>query len=295
MKKRYIILLTTLVVSIVFFMSISLYFFTSIFVTDFNHIDQILNPLSPKDSVSNQQVVTIQNEELLLTGYLSTSNSSIYVLVVHGYGGSGLEMDWAVKAFLDMGYNVLSIDLQGHGQSDGEVTGLGTLEQTDIVAWSHYIKELDNNSQIILYGVSMGATTILNALDDNLPTNVQVVIEDSGYTSTKELFSYHLTETFSLPKFPFLFLMNLFTQLYLHIDIQLGPIQTIESNTIPILYIHGTHDTYVPYQMGQTLYETSTSIKELYLIQDAGHVAGNEVDEAYWDVIRQFIEENLVY
>ncbi|WP_249029649.1 alpha/beta hydrolase [Tannockella kyphosi] len=289
MKKRYVILLTTFFVSTIFFVSISMYLFTSIFIPNFNYLDELVNPIHATSTVESKEYIQIEENNQILQGYLSCSASNIYVLVVHGYGGAGQEMDWASSNFIEMGWNVLAIDLQGNGSSEGNVTTLGTKEQEDIVAWINYLVDFDSESQIILYGVSMGAVTILNALDNELPTNVKAVIEDSAFTSIYELFEYHLNYSLSLSTFPLLFLTKIYASVCLGINIVEGPIDSLASNTIPILFIHGLDDICVPVSMAQELYDACTSEKQLYLVEDAGHVASNEVDKDYWNVIKEFI------
>lgn len=43
-------------------------------------------------------------------------------------------MDHLVK----LGYNILVVDLRGHGRSEGKYYGLGYLDQFDIAEWIDY-------------------------------------------------------------------------------------------------------------------------------------------------------------
>ena len=61
---------------------------------------------------------------------------------------------------------------------------MGWHERFDIVDLSNYIASTYKNSQIVLFGVSMGAATVMSASGEKLPRNVKVIIEDCGYTST---------------------------------------------------------------------------------------------------------------
>ena len=60
------------------------------------------------------------------------------------------------KKFYDMGYNVLIPDLRGHGMSEGDYIGMGWDERLDIIDLINYIIDVDKDSEIVLFGVSMG-------------------------------------------------------------------------------------------------------------------------------------------
>lgn len=75
--------------------------------------------------------------------------------------GKGLDMVPCVQKFIEMGYNALIIDQRAHGNSQGKYRGMGYLECKDLKEWINFIVDKDKNSKIILYGVSMGATTVM--------------------------------------------------------------------------------------------------------------------------------------
>ena len=60
----------------------------------------------------------------------------------------------------------------------------------------------DKNAEIVLYGVSMGGATVMMASGEDLPGNVKAIIEDCGYSSVWDEFSYQLQALFNLPEFP---------------------------------------------------------------------------------------------
>ena len=139
---------------------------------------------------------------LKLHNYLLKNNSNKWVITVHGYTSEGKLMSNYGKKFYDMGYNVLIPDLRGHGMSEGDYIGMGWDERLDIIDLINYIIDVDKDSEIVLFGVSMGAATVMNVSGENLPSNVKAIIEDCGYTSAWDQFSYQLDELFGLPPFP---------------------------------------------------------------------------------------------
>jgi alpha-beta hydrolase superfamily lysophospholipase len=80
----------------------------------------------------------------------------------HGYTATKSQLLAEAGAFREMGFNVLLVDMSGHGGSEGNVTTFGYNEAADVLAAYRFAKTLDNT--IILYGVSMGAAAILRAV-----------------------------------------------------------------------------------------------------------------------------------
>ena len=69
-----------------------------------------------------------------------------------------------------------------------------------------------------------------------------------------------------------------------------SPIEAVEHSLVPILFIHGTHDGFVPFEMQEMLYNAAKCEKELVAIDGAGHVMSHEVDpERYWNAVDSFL------
>ncbi|BDP53469.1 hypothetical protein EfmJHP35_13930 [Enterococcus faecium] len=102
-----------------------------------------------------------------------------------GEGATGLiliadEEDNRPQMFHDMGYNVLVPDARGHGKSEGDYIGFGWPERKDYVQWINKVLENNGKSQeIVLYGVSMGAATVMMTSGEKLPDNVIIFKENA--------------------------------------------------------------------------------------------------------------------
>lgn len=235
------------------------------------------------------------NDGLKLHAYEFNQDSNIWVIVVHGYSSEGREMYGTTKSFYNMGYNVLTIDLRGHGLSEGDYIAMGWDDRLDIIQWAKGIVEDNSDSKIILYGVSMGAVAVMNTVGEELPSNISLVIEDSGYTSTWDILSYQLKSTLNLSPRPFLDFTNIITKIKAGYSLHDGgPIEQVKKSKIPILFIHGSDDTFVPSYMVEQLYNQALCPKDKLIIEGAGHNQSKKVSpKKYWDKITEFIQKYL--
>lgn len=236
------------------------------------------------------------NDGLKLQGYQYESEqpTNKWVVVVHGYMNEAKNMGSDVKMFVDKGFHVLAVDLRGHGLSEGDYIGMGWHDRIDMVDWINLIISKQSDAQIVLYGVSMGGATVMMTSGEELPTNVKAIIEDCGYTSAKDEFTYQLKRLFNLPSFPVMNAAGFVTQIRAGYSLEEASAlkQVAKSNT-PMLFIHGDQDTFVPSEMVYELYEAAPVEKELLIIEGAGHGKASKAGEVYWGKVWEFMNKYL--
>ena len=286
-----------------------------------------INPKSPKDLIfkSNTGEETKQNEtsgvstndsstwfikysnfedlflkskdNLKLHNYIikNKNSSNKWVIAVHGYTSQGTYMASYAQKFYDMGYNIAIPDLRGHGKSQGTYIGMGWHERLDIIDLTNYIANTYKEAQIVLFGVSMGAATVMSASGENLPTNVKVIIEDCGYTSTWNQFAYQLKALFKIPAFPLMHAASIICKLRAGYFIsEASPIKQLKKSTTPTLFIHGDKDGFVPFFMLDKLYNSSPVEKEKLIIPGAAHARASYVNpKLYWETIETFLNKYI--
>lgn len=223
------------------------------------------------------------------------SDSNKWAIVVHGYLSEGKDMAAYAKQFHTMGYHVILPDLRSHGKSDGNYIGMGWDEHFDVLDLVNDIVANHPDSQIVLFGVSMGAATVLNVSGESLPSNVKVVIEDCGYTSIWDELSYQLKIRFHLPSFPMMQAATLVTKIRAGYWFGDGSVvEQVKKSITPTLFIHGDADAFVPYPMLDELYQASTAEKEKLVIQGAVHANSCIVNsELYWSTIQHFLDKYI--
>lgn len=304
MKKYMKYIIVIIVGLFIIFFSIGLYVGNYIY-------DYTLNPYSDHslfDFVEKDEESSLQDEEWLnqhsqslylksednlsLHSYYIKQKSHTYIIMVHGYRGDGPSIISPIKNMYKEGYNLLIPELRGHGQSEGNYIGMGIDDRKDILKWIEYIIEKDKNASIVLYGVSMGGATVMNVAGEKLPKQVKAIIEDCGYTSVLDIFKTHI-DTSKLENRIALYMTNIVTQIRAGYNLkEVEPILQIQKSQIPILFIHGEQDDFVPFDMMNQLYEVASCPKEKLIIKEANHANSCSVDsQLYYRTIHEFIQK----
>ncbi len=241
----------------------------------------------------------INDRNYRLRAYLLKSEkpSNVYAFCSHGYRSSGKgEFYLITKYYHDLGYNVFLVDHQASGESDGKYIGFGYYEYRDCLKWLDYMLEVfGSDIQIILHGISMGSATVMMMNGENLPENVKFTVADCGYTSAYNQF-LHNAKSMHLPKFPVVNFANAFNRRISGYDFKdANPIDAIKKAKLPMLFIHGANDDFVPTYMAGELYEACTSEdKKMLIVEGAAHAESYPTDSAAYEaMINEFIAEYI--
>ena len=247
--------------------------------------------LEEKSNYSDKYIESY--DKLQLHSYVVSQNSNKWAIVVHGYGGSGKLMSDKSKYFYDMGYNVLIPDLRGHGKSEGDYIGMGWKDRLDIISWINFIIKENPNAEIVLHGTSMGAATVLMTSGENLPSNVKAIVADCAYTSAWDEFSYQLETYLKVPSYYILNVTNMVTKLKAGYSLkEASALESVKKATVPILFIHGDKDKFVPYSMMDKLYDATSSPKEKLTIEGGEHANSDLVSPfLYWLTVEDFLNQ----
>lgn len=195
------------------------------------------------------------------------------LILFHGYR-SIAETDFGpVMAFYySLGYELILVDQRAHGKSSGIWIGFGVLERYDCLAWIRYLNEEYGSLPTYLSGISMGCATVLMTLGFRLPENVKGVIADCGFTSPKEIIRQVIRQRLHLPGFLLVPCLSLFSKIFAGYYFgEYSTLEALKENQIPILFIHGKEDRFVPPEMTLRNFEACRAEKQLLMVEGASH------------------------
>lgn len=215
-------------------------------------------------------------DDLTLQGYYLAAKEPTNKLAVfaHGYLGNALDMGlFGEYYYEELGYNIFTPNMRGHGKSEGDYYGFGWHDRLDLKEWIHLlIAQNGDDTEIVLHGLSMGAATVLMTSGEDLPANVKVIIADSPYTSVYDLFAYQMERMFRLPDKPILPSTSVVTKMRAGYSLtEASTLEQVKKTSIPVLYITGGSDSFVPTEMTEELFAETTSETEIYTYPDANH------------------------
>ena len=209
-------------------------------------------------------------------------------VIVHGYTDNAIRMFMIGYLYNhDLQYNVLLPDLQHQGESGGPAIQMGWKDRLDVMQWMHIANQIYGDStQMVVHGISMGGATTMMVSGEAQPYFVKCFVEDCGYTSVWDEFSHELKSSFHLPSFP---LMNTTSWLcqkkYGWNFEEASSLNQIKKSHLPMFFIHGDKDTYVPTWMVYPLYEAKSAPKQLWIVPGAAHaVSYKENKEEFTDM-----------
>lgn len=224
-----------------------------------------------------QELLEIQSDDSLKLSAIflpHPTGSDKTVILVHGYSSWNSSMGGFAHYYMEsLGYNVLMPDLRGHGKSEGNYIGFGWHDRKDVQQWIDVIlAKLGQDQKIVLHGVSMGGATVLMTSGEMLPSNVKCIVSDCAYNSVTGILGYQMKRMFHLPKFPLIQVTSLITSLRAGYSFsEVSAVKQVQKTTLPILFIHGSADRFVPTEMIHELYAAAKGPKQLLVIEGASH------------------------
>lgn len=249
-----------------------------------------------EEKLKNSECETIEitaRDGEKLVGHLHTcENAKRTIIAMHGWRSSWTKDFGLISDFWhNNDCNVLYVEQRGQGSSGGNYMGFGLLERYDCLDWINWAKEKYDDLPIYLFGVSMGASTVLMASGLELPENVHGIIADCGYTSPHAIWK-HIVE--NNLHFHYNDIRGAIANDICKRKIRIGSkdyscTDALKECKVPILFIHGTDDHFVPVEMTYENYQACASPKRLFIVHGAEHCLSYRVDkEGYEKAVENF-------
>jgi len=214
-------------------------------------------------------------------------------IMFHGYRGtSERDLCGGVQRCFSLGHSAFVVDQRTSGKSGGHTISFGVNESRDCLAWTEFlIREFGPEVKILLTGISMGAATVMMAAGNELPPNVAGVLADCGYTSAPDIIKKVIRQ-FRLPVRLLYPVVRLAARIYGGFDPEkASPIEAMRRCKVPVIFVHGESDDFVPCEMSRQNYEACTAPKLLLTVPGAGHGLSYLIDgEGYLSALKGFWE-----
>lgn len=223
--------------------------------------------------------------------WLPCRNQRRIVVAMHGWRSSWANDFGMIGEFLhDSGCSVLYAEQRGQGCSGGKCMGLGALERMDCIDWVRWAERKAPGLPIYLAGVSMGATTVLMAAGLGLPPSVHGILADCGFTSPHAIGKHILENNLHLSCDRRLKAADAMCRKRNRVGIlTCSTVEAMGRNRVPVLFVHGERDTFVPVSMTYQNFEACAGPKELLIVPEADHGMSYYLDpERYQAALLRF-------
>lgn len=280
---------------VVVFLGISVYLGNSA-----TRVERVSIDSSPADLGLEYENIefTSREDRLTMRGwYLPSDGSERIIIMVHGAEANRADpnvgmLDIAAE-LVNYDFNVLMLDLRGHGESDGERISAGYHERKDLLGAIDFVKE-HGFEHIGVLGFSMGASTALMTAAES--TDIDCIVSDSCFADLADIMGREFKARTGFPEF---FLSPVLSMVNLMYGVDFKAVKPVVSVPLisprPILFIHGAEDTFIPLEHAYRLLEASQNPEdELWIAPHAEHVrAYTENPVEYVDKITSFFDEAL--
>ncbi len=196
------------------------------------------------------------------------------VIIVPGRTEGMTYSSYYTKAYIESGYNVLTLDQRCHGKSDGKYSSFGFNESRDVLHWGEILHREYGVKSIVLHGICIGCACSMYALTaDNCPDYFSAFVADGMYSTFYHSFKRRM-KGFHAPSFIVIDFVNMFAKHYTGYSMKIGPIHKISDYKKPLLMLHGDADFYSVPEKAKELFAaagTPDSQKRLVWFKDGQH------------------------
>lgn len=244
-----------------------------------------------------ETVEMIAKDGTKLVGHLHKCEYAERVIVaMHGWRSSWVKNFGVISDFFhENNCSVLYAEQRGQGESGGDYMGFGLMERYDCLDWVNWLNENGYDSlPIYLCGFSMGASTVLMTAGLDLPENIHGILADCGFTSPHDIWKYIVEHNLRLS-------YNGITAAIANDmckkKIQFGAkdyscVDAMRECKVPVMFVHGTDDRFVPIEMTFENYKACAAPKRLLVVPGAEHCMSYLIDkERYEKAVKEFWRE----
>jgi uncharacterized protein len=197
------------------------------------------------------------------------------LIICPGTRDSKLSYLTLATEFLDDGYNVLSFDFRGHGQSGGQIISFGDAERLDVLGAVRWLRGnyAAMASRIVGVGVDTGGAALIAAASDGSADAGAIdAITVIGCYDSFDAIAQDVTRDHFLPGLRWLVRTVGVPLASVQTGFDLSAFSPMERVDLiaprPIFFIHRVKDEVVSFERGQWLYDAASAPKTYLWIVD---------------------------
>jgi len=253
----------------------------------------IMDAAKTLEETEHEQVeITAQDGIPLVGHWFYPENAKRIIVAMHGWRSTWSHDFGAIAPFgFENNCAVLFAEQRAQGNSGGEYMGFGLLERYDCIDWINWVNErTDAKLPLYLCGVSMGATTILMTAGFELPQNVKGIVADCAFTSPHAIWKYMVENNLHIPYGLHSKAAKDLCKKRIQVSSDsYSTTEALKNCTVPVLFIHGTDDHFVPIEMTYENYKACSAPKQLFIVPGAEHGMSYLVDkDGYEAAVKRF-------
>ena len=235
------------------------------------------------DGVREIDIPVAANEHIHAWWWKADKADAPAVLYFHGSRWNLTGQLTRIRQLHDFGFSVLAIDYRGFGRSDGGVPSEATVYEDARAAWRRFAELVPDAQRRFIYGHSLGGAVAVDLAADldraKAPTDAEPargLIVESSFTTLVDV-----AKALSYSWLPVQWVMSQ----------KFDAIDKIQAVTMPVLFVHGGADRFIPARFSQALYDAARAPKRLLVVEGATHnnsmrVGSDEYRDALWSLFK---------
>lgn len=238
---------------------------------------------------TNYTVKSFDGYELHVQFLKNPTPTDKYMIISHGYTDNRMGALKYVPMYLELGYNCIIYDLRGHGENEPTFTTYGIREGEDI---AELVKDTRSRysdiSQLGLHGESLGAASTVASM--KYRPDVDFAVADCGFSDIDNVLR-GAYKYYHMPEF-FVDMADLGARVRYGYSLKsMRPIDSLDDNEVPILFIHGADDNFILPKNSEDMAARTKGKSEIHFIEGAGHAESVIIDpENYKAYVKDFLD-----
>jgi alpha-beta hydrolase superfamily lysophospholipase len=188
------------------------------------------------------------------------------IVYLHGVADNRVSGVGIAQHFVPLGFDVVTYDSRAHGQSGGEACTYGFYEKRDL----ERVLDRIPRAPLVIMGTSLGGAVAL-----------QAAAEDGRIAAVISIAAFSDLRTAAIERAPFFASRSNIENAFRLAEAEgrfqvaeVSPVGAAPLIRVPVLLIHGDHDTETPYAHAQRLLPALGGPRRLLTIQGGGHSDG---------------------